>query len=425
MKTQIVKFIPFFLVTSMVFFFECPDAFGQYNSRYNQGYGNSYSGNRGYNQGYNSGGLNRGGLGSSRMGGSRFGSSSFGSQSYGGSRMGSSRMGSSRMGSSRRGSSRYGGYNQSGGYDQGGYNQSGYNSRGRSSRNSRYNRNSSAGSSYVPQSAQQPAIGGMQTTPGASSSDRRRALSGKTGLGALPPSSKSGKSDSRAGGIQILGKAQAGKQAAPGKKRAPSKKGAKKKAPTQSVATYYLSSLNTVALLNQPMTVDIVLSNPKKLGFNKFGFMLEYNPDILVPITEFDEENNKPILAYELVTSASAEQAEEAERNQTSAEKNNLAPSFLLAETKHTYQITQNEIQPGKGIIQFEAQVKNESSTDQGIVAQVTFLPVKETKNSSITFSFQDDDNDNQPPTFLLENGNDQLGSGFNPIDGTVNYDFT
>jgi hypothetical protein len=125
-------------------------------------------------------------------------------------------------------------------------------------------------------------------------------------------------------------------------------------------------------------------------------------------------------LASELVTQST----EEENKTIASMATDKSLKGFILQQEANQYEITQNEILPAEGKIFFEADVKNESSTDSGVVARVQFLPVKETNKSSVSFSFTGEDGE-PTPTYLYDNGDDQLGSAFNPVDGYINFDFS
>jgi hypothetical protein len=375
--------------------------YGGYNQSYGNSYGNSYGGGGGY--------ANYGGSSMGRAGGM---------MGMSGGMSGSSRMGSTR--GSSRGSSRMGGnYNASAGY---GNMQSGYNTQGRSSRSSRSSRygttNTQQGNSYIPQSAQRN-TGTGQTTSSGVNTTRNQALQGKVNLGQT-----SSRGDTKSpGSIQMMG---SGKQAASGAKKPAKGVGTKAaSAKPRKIATLYASGKSTIAVVGKPMTVDILLANPNGVGFNQMAFTLKFNPAVLSPISSFDETTNEPVIATSVITSVSQDDARIKDLASIFGQIELSPKEFMYEKNPDRYIITKNEVDAGKGIVRFALDVPNESSTDNGIVARVHFMPREESKSTSVSFSFVDPDypDADMPATYLAYNGSDQLSSAYDPNDGVINFD--
>ncbi|MGI6454875.1 MAG: hypothetical protein ACOX5R_04545 [bacterium] len=427
-------------------------AFAQYG-----GYGNQYGGYNtggsggygGYGGGY--GGSNFGGMGSNRFGGgmgglsggmgmSRGGLNRGGMSGYGG--MGgysgmsgrggmSSRGGMSGMsgrGTSRGGRGSVGGYNNAygiGGYDQGGYSTGGRSMR--SSRNSRYgggNVPSGIGGVVPPSGAQGNTMQDAgQTQPTGSNSARRSALRGGAGGGG------------DAGGIQIQGGgANAGAPGAPGaapgqvapqqKRRAGAGQGtAAPQVKLRPVATLYADSKPLVKVLDEPFYVDILLSNPQKAGFDNMAFALKYDPAEMTPV---DIDQGDFDSATEIRISEQASLSEIDETTGGLADRVVVrAPEItsFIAKRPDKFNIVTNSINPEEGLIKLETRVMSETSTDSGLVARIHFMPRKETMDADLNFVFYDPHNPQSEEllTRMTLNGEDKLGSSYDPLDGVAN----
>lgn len=428
----------------------------QYN-RY--GGGNQYGG--GYNQ-YGGSGYNQYGGGYNQYGGGSMGSSRYGGGMGGG--MGSSRYGGGMSGGM--GSSRYGG--MSSGYGSSGYGGSGYGSNsyggygnsgsmggrsgrsGRSGRNSgSYNQYNSAYSQYgntqqqssgggrrssrsggnyggnygnrsygdqVPNSAVSGTGQPGQTSPTGQASERRGALSGKTGVrGALPGAQSAG--GDAGGGVQIQGAAQGG---APAGKAAQGRPGPKKdEVKTKPVATLYLDTPNPVAVVHQPKLVSVVLATNNQ-EYDTISFSLQYDPEDLRPISgqdaagEWSPANSIPIVASSKVDSASPKDQSEKDSEGT-----------FISNGSGRYEIFKNRIDLKNGVIEFGVKVKEGVSKEGGEIVHLNFLPLREVQ-TTISFLFADPTGakENDAPLTALTVGNtDQLGSRFTPTDGVINLD--
>lgn len=402
----------FSIVSMALLLWDVDLSFAQYGGRYNSG-GGYNSGYGGSNSGY--GGYNSGGYGSS------YGSSMMG---QGGSRyssMGGSR-GSSRM--SSRGGYNTGG-NNSGGYNSGAYGMQGggydTNSRSRraTSRSSRSNANYNQGSGYLPQSAPGTTEAPGQTAPMGSSATRSRALSGQASTGAAPAAQGG---DAAQGGVRVMGKPQFGAQAGPAGQPAAGqgKKAAEPKVTAKPTANFFLNSFSSVGVINEPLTVDLILSNTNKIGFDRFNIALKYDPQVLQPITGELDENGEYVTAAQMVTAAKSEEG----AVPTPSTNESSIKSFLLS-GKQKFEIIRNEIHAREGRIVMAARLNNETATDSGIVGQIQFLPLKEARSTSIRFDFSEPEEEGAlAATDLTLAGADQLGSKFDPKDGVVNIDF-
>ena len=268
------------------------------------------------------------------------------------------------------------------------------------------------GNGSIPGSADGSTVGGQTSPTGGSK--------GKTATGPMSPAS-AGKDK---GNLGVVG-------ALPGGGGAPAKnvKNTKDKQPTRPVATFLVNSNDSIAVLGQPVTLDVILSNPNRVGFNKLGFAIEYNPEFMIPIINFTAGTGEYSTASAMVTSGSSDAAQDEDKSSaasSSNQKTNTLGQFLLSKSPERYTIKTNEIDSKKGRILFSMDVKDETSVDTGIVARVDFMPLKETPKSSIKFDMTTgvDQDTNHPLTFLSLNEKDQLGSSsYDPSDGVINFD--
>ncbi len=181
-----------------------------------------------------------------------------------------------------------------------------------------------------------------------------------------------------------------------------------------------LQTANTLAVVNEPFVVDVILSSPKGLGFDQIGFALQYNPVDIMPVEGQDAEG-RWIPASVLTI------REEAGTAETKAGEKEKESPYLFDKKASNYTIQTNQIDSANGFFYLSAKVKNETSVDSGLIARINFVPLKETKKSSIQFVFEDvtADKESKPPllTYLVAEKVDQLGSKFNPKDGVINLD--
>ncbi len=378
---------------------------------------NQYGG--GYNQ--YGGGYNQYGGGNSQYGSSRFGggSSQYGGgyNQYGGGNnqfgggFGSSMRGSSRSGRSGRsgrGSNQYGGNQSYGnqGYDNQGYGNSSSRS-GRSRRGGNYSNQTYGGN--VSNSAATQGGQAKQTSPTGNSTDRRKALSGKSNVrGAMSgPSASQG-----SGGLQIQG-AVGGSPVAKGSKGKPAPKRNEPKAKMRSTSTLYLDCASPMAVVNQPKTISIILTN-NSLEYDYLSFALQYDPDDVMPISgqdaagEWIAADKVPMVAPDVSDATDSLGGE----------------STFISRNPGKYEIINNTIDLQTGEIRFEMKVKNGASKEGGEIAQLVFLPLRES-NTTISFVFQDllKSKTDKPLTILSLSNIDQLGSKHNKADGVINID--
>ena len=401
---------------ALVLAIDVPGSYAQYGG-YNQGYGGNNQGYGGYNQGY--GGYN-GGYGGG-MGGGMGGM---------GSRMGG--MGGRMCGLSGRGglsgrSSRGGGGYGAGAY--GGYNQ-GYQSQG-SSRRGRSNYSTSNYGGLVPQGGQEGQNQGQTAPQGGMSTDRRRALTGKTSRGAMgstaPPNAPGGGITVQPGqgGIAVPQPGAPPQQVAPGGKGRQAQRKPEPQIKLRSKATLLVSTRSPVAVVQQPFTVNISLANPSRLEFDTLAFAIQYDPADLMPIADSDDEGNwislteLPTEEHPQVEDASKESGKNAS---SSTAKESL---YLLARKNSHFKVISNDVDKEKGLIRFECSQEGDPNKDSGVIATLQFVPLREQENASIHFLFDEKTGeeataDALPMTRLTLKDGDQLGAKTEARDGVV-----
>ncbi|MEW6234981.1 MAG: cohesin domain-containing protein [Candidatus Omnitrophota bacterium] len=412
------------LGTALVLF-EVPETQAQYGG-YNQNYNN-------YNQ----------------YGGSQYGGSPYGGSSYGGSRFGGMSGGmTGRSGLSGR-SGRTSQYNQ---YGNQGYNQGNYQgSSSRSGRSTSRSRNSGYQSyGNLPQSAQgQQNVTPGQTQPQNPASTRRSGLKG----GAGAPGGDA------AGGISVQGTA-GGNAAntapgAPGRVGAPASKPAKQaEIKTRQSAVLYLSTRDTIVLVDEPIPVDVVLANPKKNTYNKISFSLKYNPKELKPVAgkdSLDQWIPAASVSYSLddsdkveakaaapnaeTVNTNAAPAASAKTDKATLEEKNAADAappvktqtpFIIQKKAEVFKVVDNTVDDLNGIITFSAAVTGDNINESGVVARITFLTLAESSSSSLEFLYEEPGKEGEGDllTALSSAKEDRLGATSNPYDGTINLDF-
>ena len=353
--------------------------------------------------------------GGSQYGGSQYGGSQYGGSQYGGSSMGSSMGMGSMRGSSRSGrrSSRNSGYgNQS--YGNQGGNQSYGNSRsrgGRSSRSGNYGNQTYGGN--VSNSATIQGGQARKTSPTGNSTDQRRALSGKSNVrGAMSGPAGSSKGS---GGLQIQGASgkTGGRPTAKGAKGKSSAKRKEPKVKMRSTSTLYMDCASPMAVVNQPKTISIVLAN-NSLEYDQLSFALQYDPDDVMPISGQDAAGEW--IAADKVPMVAPD---------ASSESTSMGGvSTFVSRNLGMYQIENNSIDLKTGEIRFEMKVKKGLSKEGGEIAQLVFLPLRES-NTTISFVFKDllkTEADKSLTGLSLANV-DQLGSKHNETDGVINID--
>lgn len=190
------------------------------------------------------------------------------------------------------------------------------------------------------------------------------------------------------------------------------------------VATIYLDARNQTVALNQPFTVDVKVSVPEEMAFDKLAFTLRYSPEDLLPIEGIDSKKQWiPARTVQTLPEGGGDEAPSPDVGKTSK----LAPAgFLLAGAAGKTSVIANGIDPKAGMIQFAADTPNASRTGISVIARLTFVPLRETKETRIEFIFADPkiaiDRD-LPLTFLHKNDQDVLGTSSNPQDGVIPLD--
>ncbi|MFH1741380.1 MAG: hypothetical protein ABIH23_20440 [bacterium] len=337
--------------------------------------------------------------------------------------------------SSLRSSSSFGsqGYNQ--GYNQQGYNQQGYNqgyqSNQRGSRLSDRNsdrRTSSrrTSSRYSPQANlgfQQP--GQEETT---SESAAPSARPGRT----TRPTKKSSQTGSAAATEPTVDvakpttpqqPARAGRPAAPGRARTP---GAAQPAKPQSQwATLYMTVNADQIIVGDVFSVDIRLSNPKKIGFDHLAAVVQYDPVFLRPVgklSELDESLPEPAESMiDDVTSAPA-------RTGVAAVSGKEEGPYIRETIDNRDRITlyENTIDSDRGLLSYIFEVTDETCTAQGRVASVHFEALQPTVGQTkLAFHFADSaaeppEGTSEPGTGLSRGDEDCLGLPLRTGDGTI-----
>ncbi len=413
---------------------------GGFSNQFGGSYGGSYGGGGGGIRGQSSigrgsiggsafgsrGGVS-GGIGNSRFGGrsSRSSSGGFGTSQYGRGGIGTQQFdnsGNSSRGRSSRGRSNFSnrGFGNTG--------NEGFSSRGNSSRYQRYGSNQQSdlqGQSPTSQGGDQST---GQTSPTGTSSERRGALSGRSSRGALSPSGGTGGDSS--GMIQIQGGKGGGNQQA-ARRGQPNRRGGSSSPSQPSVsvkqsATLYLKTDGSIKLLNEPFPVDVKLSNARDTAYDKIQFALRYDPSVVMPMRFTKPEEEESPIGWEPAGKLYLEdtylQASSEESTPPTEMKKGDDPhtSFIAAKSSQ-YEITKNEIDEENGLIQFSADVVSKSSEDDGLVARLYFLPVKESDNSNLSFVYTAPQIQSQGYlTALTLNGDDQLGSKYDSTDGST-----
>ena len=360
--------------------------------------------------------------------------SSYGSQ-YG-SRLGSSGSRSS-YGSSRRSSlsdsGQYGsgssGYNSNMGYDQG-YGSSRYSDR--YNRSSSYGRRTPTGEAGLSGTNPTGAAGqqqGQQTEETTARSGRtKRTSTSKSGSGSRQSEQSSVEIEgaaapkSGAPGVPPPKAAGRGRPAAPA---APKQEGR----PQSQLATLFLTVNADEIIVGDVFSVDIELSNPKRVGYNRLAAVFRYDPVFLRPVVgppSMEGESPQPALAMiDDITSAPAPKGVAAV-----AEK---APSPYLREAfsrDDKISLYQNIVDHEKGLISYMFEITGETSTAQGRVASIYFEALQPTQRTQLEFYFSQNStggkaeegqsDSSELGTGLYLNDKDCLGLPLLPGDGTI-----
>ncbi len=184
--------------------------------------------------------------------------------------------------------------------------------------------------------------------------------------------------------------------------------------------TLYLESPTQYAIVKQPITVSIGLSNKKKAKFDRLGFLIQYDPLDFEIISGKDAPGDG-----EKVTAIPLPNA--AVKSSTSASPLAKENQWLVTNTKE-FTITRNSVDSDRGMISLEIHSVSEAFTGEGSVIPITLLPLRESK-ASISFLYIDPIQKGQkeaaknPMTRVSFKEKDQLGTRFSLADGVVNLD--
>lgn len=201
------------------------------------------------------------------------------------------------------------------------------------------------------------------------------------------------------------------------------------------VANFYLDTASTVAVVDEPFTVSVVLSNNPKLEFDRLAFTLKFDPADIVPVVDKNAVNDwQP--TSEIVLESVPEPEETKTTSDTSTTATKETATALSTSAKSTdskffvtneavFGIKENTIDRQNGMIRFDVEtVEGIGAKNSGEIVQITFLPLRPAR-TKISFVFFEGDSDiNQDPlTALSKDGVDSLGTRFRNTDGVINLD--
>lgn len=227
------------------------------------------------------------------------------------------------------------------------------------------------------------------------------------------PSAPSAPGGTAGEGIQIQG---GGAQGSPGAGTG-SKTGVRRNITDRALqqnAILYLESSNTVGIIDQPLTVEIVLSNKKKEEFDRLAFSIQYDPNDMLLAAGKGADGAWLKAGVISLPTASAKVAAA-----TGATENSV-----LAANSSLFTVKQNLVDSSNGLVFFELAAKK-PVTQEGTVARLTFVPLREVQ-TNVSFLFVNPiqrDLEKEPLTCLNLAGEDRLGSSFSQSDGVVNLD--
>ncbi|MBN2329680.1 MAG: hypothetical protein JXR73_21240 [Candidatus Omnitrophica bacterium] len=220
-----------------------------------------------------------------------------------------------------------------------------------------------------------------------------------------PPSAPSGGD----GGIQIQGARSSKYQTGFGKDETEEQ--------IRQNASLYLRPSKSVAVIHQPVTVDVVLSNKKKLEYDRLSFLLHYDPkDVLLTSGKDAAGDWIKIDQIPIPT----QKASPASVSGEAVSK----PEFLAGDAS-VFQIAANSIDDQKGLIFFDMKTVGKPSTLEGAVLSLTLVPLRETV-AHVSFEFINPferDPAREPFTRMMLGDRDQLGASFSQADGVIHLD--
>ena len=182
-------------------------------------------------------------------------------------------------------------------------------------------------------------------------------------------------------------------------------------------ATLYLSAPRTFAVLKEPFTVNVVLSNKTKAEYDRLSFLLQYNPKDLLLTVGQDASGEWGETASVAVSSST-----ETKRSGLTSKED-----LFLADDASSFAITQNTVDSENGLIFMDMSSKKGPLTLDGKIVQLTFLPLRETR-TSISFLYVNPilrDPSKEPLTRLSLKDQDQLGTRFSQADGVLDLELS
>lgn len=293
--------------------------------------------------------------------------------------------------------------NQQGSYGSNSYNQSSYNqqnsgyssgfgqssrSSGRlsgrttSSRSSR--RSSNTDTSLTGNSAVNPSYNSAQTQSSRSSASQRSLTAPRSGMNAAPSVGGNG------GGEVVIHSGNTGESKSKNASRASVPK------PRFVSKTYlYLESSHLAVKMGEPFTVDVRLSGKAETKFDRLGFVLSYDPEMIKPVMD-----------------------QRADGTWFDAQTMELP----FAKNLEDVRIEQNEINVHDGSIHFSARLAEPLPAKTTTVARMIFVPVGQGKSTRIEFLSKSDEG-NEALSFAQLGDQDVLGSSKDAFDGVIPLD--
>ncbi|MDP8245250.1 MAG: hypothetical protein P9L94_14295 [Candidatus Hinthialibacter antarcticus] len=419
-----------------VFSFAPLDALAQYNNYSGGGYNQYNQSGIGTNNG-NASQFNRAG-GYGGQGGQYGGQGGYGGSSqYGGSSGfgGGSSFGGGGFG----GSSRSGGFGSGGSSGFGGSSRSGRSGRsGRSSRNNSYGNQDYGNSSYGNQSGNSRSRGRGRNSQNNSANNPyggqfQNQNNDPNNIGQTQSSrpatanagAAAGQGGAPQGGIQIQGTTGGGVPGQPGKPQQKNRKAQSTETQfrTRDSAMLYLKPSRSVSAPNEPVTVDVMLSNTARVEFDELRLQLRFDPSIVKVVQAGDDGEWADAKALRVVPTED-EQTRLDEANNLSGKKT----KFILDPANNKYEVTANEVKASEGVIDFKVNAVDKSGSDTGILARFTAIPQPGNDMVSIGFQFADVSSTKVATkdsllTYLRLDGKDQLGSSYDPADGVISLE--